>query len=288
MLIDPTQTINIPNNSFVYLLADTVTITNVYINKIKNAFINNTTSCIFLTNLNYEIKDIFGNIPAFVSVVCPLNYTSTSNKVYNNLKNKSEYIYGIYPFYDILYTLQFMSDNGIIVNNENYINVQPFQTIPEAYSNSLILDKSINGFNYGAYNVIFTSNTILNTPELVSLYNENNLNDGTVFRLPESQSLFLTYGIVPFYQSEIYYWEQKLIKIYNNTELKYVKFDGNNTKDSSNNFIAVSQQIVPKFIVNYNTKTGLFSYLKKLYNNKEKINPQVNLRMSKVDDIFYL
>jgi len=287
-LSDPNQIINIPENSFVYLLADTLTITDKYINTIKNAFINNTSSCIFLTDINYDIKDIFGNIPAFVSVLCPLNYTTTGNKVYNNLKNKNKYDFGIYPFYDIVYTLQFMSDNGILVNNANYIDVQPFQTIPEAYSNSLILNKSINGFNYGAYNVIFTSNTILNSSKLLTLYNQYNNNDGTIYKLPDSQSVFLTYGIVPFYQSEIYYWQQRLIKIYNNEELKYIKFDGNITKDDTNNFIAVSQQIFPKFIVNYDTISGLFSYLKKIYNNKEKTNPQVNLRMSKIDENFYL
>jgi hypothetical protein len=263
-------------------------IANNYIQKIENAFENNTTSCIFLTQINNDIGDIFGNIPAFSSCLCPVNFTTTSNTVYNNLKNKQSYSFRIYPFYDILYTLQFISDNGLKVTNSNYISVSPFQNIPQAYSNSLELNGSINGFDYAAYNIIFTKNSLLNTPELLSLYNQYNLNDGTIYRLPESQSLFLTAGIVPFYSSKIYWWEQPLIKIYNNETLNYVKFDGNNTKDNNNNFIAVSQCIPPKFIVNYDSVTGLFSFLEKFYNNKNKINPQVNLRMSKVDDIFYL
>ena len=281
-LSDPTQIINIPNNSFVYLLADTETINNVYINTIKNAFVNNTTSCIFLTNLNSDIKDIFGNIPAFVSVLCPSNYTSTSNKVYENLKNKLNYIYTIYSFYDILYTLQFMSDKGIVVNNDNYISVEPFDNNnPEAFSNGIIKDKSINGIIYGAYNVVFTSNSILNSDELLSLYNKYNSNDGTIYKLQDSQSLFLTCGIVPFYESNIYYWKQPFINIYNDNELKYVKFDGNKTKDDTNHFIAVSQQIPPKFIVSYDDNNGLFSYLKKIYKSPEKTNPQVNIECLK-------
>jgi hypothetical protein len=287
-LSDTTQTINIQENSFIYLFADTSEITSTYINKITNALVNNTTSCIYMTNINYNIGDIFGNIPAFVTVLCPVNYTTTSNKVYLNLKNKIKYSYEIYSFYDILYSLQFISDNNLEVTNNIYISVSPFQNIPEAYSNSLQLDGLINGFNFGSYNIIFTKNSILNTPELVSLYNKYNLNDGTIYRLPDSQSLFLTAGIVPFYQCEIYFWIQPLIKIYNNETLTYLKYDGNSTKDNNNNFIAVSQQIKPKFIVSYDSISGLFSFLEKIYTDPTKTNPQVNLRMSKVDDIFYL
>jgi hypothetical protein len=204
------------------------------------------------------------------------------------LKNKFSYAYEIYAFYDILYTLQFLSSNGIEVTNKNYLNVNPFQKIPPAYSNGLQLDGSINGFDYGQYNIVFTKNSILNTPELLTLYNKYNLNDGTVYKLPNSESIFLVCGIVPFFQSKIFWENSNLIKIYNNETLTYLKFDSNNTKDSNNNFIAVSENVPPKFIVNYDSVTGLFSFLEKLYNNKNKTNPQVNSRMSKVDDVFYL
>lgn len=279
----------IPENSIVYLLADTISITNTYVNQINNSFNNNnTTSFIFCTNLNYEIGDIFGDIPAMVSILHPMNYTSTSNKVFNNLKNKVNYVYGIYPFYDILYTLQFMSSIGTIINKNNYVNTNAFQSIPEAYSNSLQLDANINGFDYGNYDIIFTKNSILDTTELQEIYNKYNSTDGTIFRLPQSQSIFCNVGIVPFFASEICYFESKLVKIYQNDILKYVKFDANTTKDENGNFIAVSVIQPPKYILNYDTETGLFSYLEKLYNDKEKTSPQVNLRMSKVDTIKYL
>ena len=282
------QKIFIPENSFVYLLAETHVI-NKNIHKIKNAFLGNKSSCLFLTNSNYDIKDIFGDIPAFVSLNCPANYTITSNKVYLNLKNKLIYSYDIYPFYDILYSLQFMSDNKIIVNNKNYIDVASFQTIPEAFSNSLQYDGSINGFQYGMYNIMFTKNSLLNTPQLLSTYNKYNYNNGNIPKLPNSQSIFKTTGIIPFFESSLYYVNQDLIKIYDKkNELKYLKFDANNTKNDTDNFIAVSEIQPPKFIINYDSESNLFSYLEKIYTDKARTNPKVNSRMSKIDQIYYL
>jgi hypothetical protein len=101
------------------------------------------------------MTNIFGSVPAFVSLLHPADFTVTSNKVFNNLANKIGYSDKIYPFYDILYTLEFMSQNGILVTNQNYLSVSPFQTIPAAYSNALQLNGSINGFLYGVYNLIF-------------------------------------------------------------------------------------------------------------------------------------
>lgn len=287
--VSSSDNIYIPENSFVYLLAETRAITNTYINQIQNAFINNKTSCIFLTTVNYDIGDIFGDIPAFVSILAPTNYTTTSNTVYSNLKNKSNYTYLIYAFYDILYTLQFMSDNGIISNYTNYMDSKAFQYIPEAYSNSLQLDNTINGFKYGRYDIIFTSNSLLNTQELLDTYNKYNFNDGTIIKLKDSESIFISTGIIPFFASKLYYIDQNLIKIYDeNNNLKYVKFDGNNTKDENGNYIAVSEIQPPRFIINYDSGSGLFSYLEKIYTNPEKTSPAVNLRMSKVDRTYYL
>jgi len=67
-----------------------------------------------------------------------------------------------------------------------------------------------------------------------------------------------------------------------------VKFDGNNTKDENGNYIAVSEIQSPRFIINYDDASGLFSCLEKIYANPEKTSPVVNLRMSKVDRTYYL
>jgi len=282
------EKITIPQNSFVYLLAETPQITNIYLNTILDAFYNNTTSCLFLTTVNNDIKDIFNDIPAFVYTLCPVNYTITSNNVYENLQNKNFYTYLIYPFYDILYTLEFMSENGITVTNEKYISVSPFQSIPQAYSNSLQLNGSINGFDYGAYNITFTKNILLNTPELLFLYDKYNFDEGRIYKLPDSQSVFKITGIVPFFSSNLYYINENLIKIYENNILKYVKFDSDATKDDSKNIIAVSEIQEPKFIINYDKDIGLFNSLKKIYTDSNRTNPAVNPRMSKIDSVFYL
>uniref|UniRef100_A0A6C0BBJ2 Receptor ligand binding region domain-containing protein n=1 Tax=viral metagenome TaxID=1070528 RepID=A0A6C0BBJ2_9ZZZZ len=287
-LSNPRQIIVIPQNSFVYLLADTALIETKYITTINKAFIGNTTSCIYLTDINNYMTDIFGTVPAFVSLIHPIDFTATSNKVFNNLVNKIGYSYKIYPFYDILFTLEFMSQNGILVTNKNYLSVSPFQTISAAYSNALQLNGSINGFLYGVYNLIFTKNSILNTSKLLEVYNQYNSNDGTIFSLPQSQSIFLTAGTVPFYESKILWNPANLIQIFNDKTLTYVKFDANITTDKNDNYIAVSQNELPKFIVNYDSTSGLFNFLQKMYDNPSKINPQVNQRMSKVDNILYL
>jgi hypothetical protein len=134
---------------------------------------------------------------------------------------------------------------------------------------------------------MFTKNCILNTQELLSLYDKYNSMDATIYRLKDSQSVFLVAGIVPFFTSKIYYETANLIKIYNNETLTYLKFDPNNTKDDKNNSIAVSQSVPPLFIVSYDS-SGLFSYLQKIYDNSARTNPEVNSTMSKIDEIFYL
>lgn len=280
--------ITIPQDSFVYLLAETEEITNIYIDRILNAFSDNTTSCLFLTTINNDIKDIFKNIPAFVYTLCPINYTRTSNDVYANLKNKNFYTYLIYAFYDILYTLEFMSATGIPVNNKNYIDVNPFQTKPQAYSNSAPLNSLINGFDYGTYNITFTKNILLNTEQLLLLFNKYNFDEGRIYKLPNSQSVFKITGIVPFFASNLFYINENLIKIYENNSLKYVKFDSDATVDDNKNTIAVSEIQEPKFIINIDKKTGLFKFLNKIYTDPNKTNPVVNPRMSKLDTILYI
>ena len=53
------EPVYIPPNSCVYVLADTNSISTTYLEQIKNSFINNTTSYLFFSVLNLNIKDIF-------------------------------------------------------------------------------------------------------------------------------------------------------------------------------------------------------------------------------------
>lgn len=285
----PTDTnpVNIPQNSCVYVLVDTSSVSNIYLNKIKNSFINNTTSYLFFSNINYEIKDIFGIIPAIISLNRPTNYTSTSTKVYNSFTNRNINYNPAYALYDILYSLTNLANNNIVISKDSYVNTNAFQDIPEAYSNSLVLNENINGFEYGAYDTVLIKNSLLNTDNLNELYNKYK-SDGSVSRTSDSQSIFKSVGIVPFFSSKILYADASLIKIYQENTLKYVKFDSNSTIDDNGNNIVVSNIQYPSFITNYDSESGLFNYLEKVYIDSIFTNPEVNITMSKEAIIRYI
>ena len=125
----------IPNNSIVILLVDTVTIKN-NIKRIIDSFNNNnnTTSIIFMTNLNYECEDIFENIPAMIALLVPAVYTKTTDLVYNCVSKLKIPFYGVYAFYDMLYTLNYCSEKNIYINKKNYVNANPFNNkVPSAW-----------------------------------------------------------------------------------------------------------------------------------------------------------
>jgi hypothetical protein len=277
--LDPenVEPVYIPPNSCVYVLADTIDISTIYLNKIKNSFINNTSSYLYFTNLNNDIRDIFDNIPAMVAVLRPNNFTSTTIKVYNNFKNKKTYFFGAYAFYDILYTLNYMQINSIPLKRSDYLSSNPFGTTLQAYSNALGFNSSINGFDFGSYDIIFVKDVLINDD--INLYDKYNA--GGVMRLTDSQSIFKTVGLVPFFSSKIFYVNEDYYKIYENETLKYVKFDFNETNSDDNTVIMISETNECKFIVSFDSETGLLTNLIKLFDDKEKTNPEVNLTMSK-------
>jgi hypothetical protein len=273
----------IPPNSCVYVLADTISTSTTYLNQIKNSFINNTTSYLFFTNLNNDIKDIFDNIPAMVSILRPNNFTSTTIKVYNNFKNKKTYFFGAYAFYDILYTLNYMQLNAIPITKNDYLSANPFGTTLQAYSNALGFNSSINGFDFGYYDIIFTKDVLIKND--IDLYDKYNA--GGIMRLTDSESIFKSVGLVPFFSSKIAYLKNNYYKIYENEVLKYVKFDANET-NIDNSIIMISNLQECKFIVSFDSETGLLASLIKIYNDKEKTNPQVNTTMSKYPVLKYI
>jgi len=291
---------SIPSNSVVYLLIDTVNITGKYNNEIISKVGTDTGNYIFCTNLNYDIGDVFGNIPAVVAILCPSIYSDTSNLVYNAVKNKKIFYYSIYAFYDILYTLNYCSDKNITINKTNYLNANPFKNIPPAWSGGFSLNSSINGFIYGSYDLVFTKNVMLNPTLLVNpppdasddtaLYQEFN-NNGSISRLPDSLSVFKTCSLFPYLPTTMIYLDQNYIKIYNKNQstLSYVKFDSNTTViDSLGNYINSSQTIDCKFIVNFDKTTYLIIYFQKIFDNLDGKYPQVNQTMDKIPLIKYI
>ena len=276
--LDPenVEPVYIPPNSCVYVLADTKDVSTIYLNKIKNSFIDNTSSYLYFTNLNNDIKDIFIDIPAMVALLRPNNFTSTTLKVYNNFKNKKTYFFGAYAFYDILYTLNYMQINSITLKRSEYLAANPFSTTLQAYSNALGFNSEINGFDFGYYDIIFVKNILINND--IDLYDKYNA--GGVMRIIDSESIFKSIGLVPFFSSKIAYLKNNYYKIYENEVLKYVKFDANET-NVDNSIIMIANLQECKFIVSFDSETGLLTKLVKLYDDIEKTNPEVNLTMSK-------
>lgn len=229
---------------------------------------------ISMTDGNDDAPDVFGNIPSFVILPFPVDYTSTSQNVYDSLINKTNFVYNIYGFFDILYTIDFFTTNTIPFTLENYVSSNPFTTIPSAFGYSS-WNLNINGSDYGLYDVIFTKDTVIgNEKTLFNLYN-----DGGIARLPQSQSIFMSMGIAPFFSSKIFICRQNYIKIYNqNKQLIVVRFEKSTTK-YNNQQIIVAETLPCNFSITY-TLDGFFSVLQPIFSicSKKLI---VNSTMSK-------
>jgi hypothetical protein len=257
-------------------------------NSLKNNFINENflnsipiNCCISLTDINYDCDDIFGSITAFVILPFVLNYSTTTQIVYNQITNKENIFYGVYTFFDILITLLKFSTTELVLSINNYLTINPFIEFPSAYGFGLF-DIEINGSKYGSYDIIFTKNIIIDNDEI--LFNKNN--NGGIGRLLKSQSIFKSIGIVPFFATMIYYCNQDYYKFYSsNGELVLTRFDKNVT-NYNNNFIAISEIVPCQFMLSF-TNDGFFSSLINLPSLNENVS-MVNPTMSKRIIIKYI
>jgi len=254
---------------------------NSIINYVNEVFLNQIPcdSFISLFDLNNSTKDIFKNIPTIVFIPVPLNYTSTTQLVYDSVFDKSKFYYISYPMFDILYTLQFISNTIIPLTLQNYISINPFNTIPAAWTNSSSFILNISGSKFGTFDCVFTKNVLVE--KNLELF--NSVNSGGTGVLPESQSICKTIGIVPFFTTNTYYCEQNYNKIYNNSnKLIAVRFDKNNTTILLHNkelVYNIAEDIENKFILKYGTD-GFFIFLNKLINPKDPL-PKINQTLNK-------
>ena len=269
---------NIKPKSLIVILALTPDLTNIYVTP---EFLNNIPKCCFitLTTANTLIKDIFGNIPAIVFYPTTLKYTKTTKEVYDVVKNNpSGYDYTSYALYDVLFVLKNFSTNGLLLNKNNYITIQPYNQLEEpAWLFNTYIQPNLNSAPYGNYSLIFTKNVIINNDqELFMKYY-----DGGQDNLPDSYSLFRVAGITPNDTSLINYDEAYYYKIYDvNNKLLAVRFNNNITDFPAGKNLNIGTTEVTKFIYKYNEK-GYFTKLVKLFECNEKT-PQVNSTMSKI------
>ncbi len=271
---------NFENNSMIIILSESGPLINKYITP---AFLNSVpiSSCISLTDATDDCKDIFGNVPAFVVVPFVLNYTTTTQLVYNTIVNKANLYYGVYGFFDILYTLNAFSNSSLILTISNYLSINAFTSFPPAFGYDLF-DEKINGSQYGVYEAVFTKNVVIGN----DINEFNQYNNGGIARLPESQSVFRSTGIAPFFSSKIFYCDEDYYKFYStNGKLVLTRFDRSVT-NYNNQTICISQNLPCQFIFTY-TNDGFFNSLSNLPSLSQP-NNTVNPTMSKKIIIKYL
>ncbi len=275
---------NYKKRTSILLLADPESIS-FYVN---DNFLNQIPSDCFisLTDINGSTKDIFKNVPTIVYVPVPLNYTSTTQLVYDNVKNKDDFYYVSYCLFDILYVLEFISNTIIPLTLENYIKINPFTNIPAAWTNSSSFILNISGSEFGTFDCVFTKNVLVEKNLLLF----NLVNNGGTATLPDSKSICKTVGIVPFFLTNTYYCEQNYHKIYDGfCNLVAVRFDKNNTKylnnyhnNNDNNGIVynIAEDVQNKFLIKYD-KNGFFLVLEKIFNFNESCLPKINSTLDK-------
>jgi len=214
-----------------------------------------------------------------VAILVSSLYTKTTDIVYRSIsKNTSSPFYGAYPFYDILYTLNYCADNKIFVTKNTYINTNPFTNISPAWSYGYSVDGNTNNFTYGVYDLVFTKDSIIDNDRV--LYDINNQN-GALGKLPNSRSIFKTVGIFPSLPTALVYLNHEYIKIYQNDVLKYVKFDSNNTIANNGSLINSSDSSECKFFILFDRTNYFITFIEKIFDNKKLTYPELNITMSK-------
>ncbi len=276
---------NIKPKTNIIILGDTQFITEIATNDFLNLI---PPECyISLSGINQNIGDIFGKIPAFVMIPYPINYNSNTQFVYENLSDKFTYYYGVYPLYDILYTLIFFTGLELDLTLPNYLAVNPYTSnLPAWGYSSASFNLAINGLEFGEYMAIFTRDILVDSDKELFL----KWNNGGTLNTLNSFSVFRLLGIIPFYSSKIYYDNFDYFKIYDSCgNLILTRFYTNYTTypfNYQNKKFNTGQFIDNKFVFVYNIE-GYFSYLE-IMNDIIKPPPTVNTSMSKYPILQYI
>lgn len=192
----------IPPNSLVFILASGARLQDVYVDPL---FLSRfpSSSYIMMSDISSKCRDIFRTIPAFVAEIFPADFTTTSEDVYERCRSVSDNpSVNIYPMFDIVYSLAKWSTTAITSFTMNsYLSYNAFSDIPPSYAYSNNFDLTKNGPFYGSYMCVFTKNVFFASTSALYL---KNFRGGVPF-LPDSQSIFLNVGKVPFFSSEIFF-----------------------------------------------------------------------------------
>lgn len=276
---------NIKPKTNIVMLGDTEFINQI----VTKDFLNNIPpeSYVSLSGINENIKDIFRDIPVFVMIPYSIVYNSSTQFVYENITDKFTYYFGVYPLYDILYTLNFFTGVQLELTIKNYLSVNPYtSTLPAWVYSSSSFNLDVNGLEFAEYNAIYTKDVLVGPNRDLFL----KWNNGGTLNTASSFSVFRLLGIVPFYTTKIYYDYEDYFKVYDRCgKLLLTRFYTNDTTypySYQNKKFNTGQYIDNKFIVSYN-ESGYFSYLETM-NDLFKPAPIVDITMSKAPIIQYI
>ena len=266
---------DIKKKSAIFILSEPDQLKKLYVTP---QFLKNIPPECFIALSESYYENIFGNVPAYVLLPTPFNFSVTSQEVYDSIVNKKIIYYTIFSLYDILFVLNNFCTNDLILNKDNYIAVNPYSgsVVPAALYNSY-LESSINGAPYGNYQLLFTKNVIIGKNQDLFLKNYR----GGQLSLPDSYSIFKNVGITPNNDSLIEYDEAYYYKIYDkNCNLILVRYNSDITIFPEIDNLNVGSTIDTKFYYVYDSQ-GYFSTLKRLFPCDMKV-PKVNPTMSKI------
>lgn len=235
-----------------------------------------------MTVSNPQCQDIFGKIPAFVCLPFPINYTSTSQQVYDSLSPESKriFFYFIFSFYDSLFVLNRFTATDLELNKQNYRNINVYDTSQPAWASNNLFNLEINRIPFGNFNLIFTKNSVVGKDEPLYL----TYYQGGHMVLPQSNSVFLTAGFTPLTDNLIYYDYNPYYKFYRKKgKLLLTAFANDSTAFpplASERVMIFGSKAIKQFVFKYDEKEFVLRFLERLLPLCGKL-PQVNLTMSK-------
>lgn len=284
------QSYTFRENSTILVLADTVALSGFFTQAVLAKIPSS--SYLTLTELNFDVGDIFSSVTAFVFLVAPIDYTATSQQVQQVVSSHLIFS-GVYPSYDTFLSLNTLLTLGQSFSVDTYAAVNV--NVPLAYANGSAFDLTRRAIPYGNYDVVFTKNVLLPSPKKLDIFLRCTSGGLGISSLRDSDSVFRTAGIIPFLSNQYYYLLQDLVYIRQGKKgpLIAIKFDKNITRlllpDGSLSSVEVNigENIPTRFYDVVDPTTGYFSTLERI-NQCNVCPPRVDPTMSKKTSRFYV
>lgn len=160
---------------------------------------------VMMGDISENLHDIFGTVPAFVAIPSPLDFTTTSSRVF--LQTGAPSIYEIYPMYQIMYSCAVMTTFAGFFSTpfslQVYLDSNTFQSIPPPWLYASGFSQEKKGPFYGLFTTVFTKNSLFSSQKAMQAYEAYYVSGSP--SLPDSVSIFGRGGYTGFYPSVFWY-----------------------------------------------------------------------------------